>query len=46
MRFPAGVKSTPSFQLGPTGGRLELISVTSLAPDGIVPAIERALAAR
>jgi len=42
----AGVKSTPSFQLGPTGGRLELISVTSLAPDGIVPAIERALGTR
>jgi protein-disulfide isomerase len=36
----AGVKGTPAFQLGPTGGRLELVQVSSLGPEGIVPAIE------
>ncbi|MFL5928787.1 MAG: DsbA family protein [Gaiellaceae bacterium] len=41
-----GVNSTPSFQLGPTGGSLELIQLSSLGPEGIVPAIEKALAAR
>jgi protein-disulfide isomerase len=40
----AGVHSTPAFQIGPTGGRLELIQVTSLGPEGIRPAIDTALA--
>jgi protein-disulfide isomerase len=40
----AGVRGTPAFQLGPTGGRLELIQVGSLGADGIVPAIEAVLA--
>ena len=40
----AGVHSTPAFQIGPTGGRLELVEVSSLAPDGIRPAIEAVLA--
>jgi len=40
----AGVHGTPAFQLGPTGGRLELVDVTSLGPEGIVPAIEALLA--
>lgn len=39
----SGVNSTPSFQLGRTGGVLEPIRITSLAPDGIVPAINGAL---
>ena len=40
----AGVNSTPSFQIGPTGGQLRLVQVTSLGPEGIKPAIEAALA--
>ena len=40
----AGIQGTPSFQLGPTGGRLELVELHSLGPDGIVPAIEAVLA--
>ena len=40
----AGVHSTPAFQIGPTGGRLELVEVSSLGPDGIRPAIEAVLA--
>jgi protein-disulfide isomerase len=40
----AGVTSTPSFQIGPTGGKLERIEVTALDPGGITPAIEKALA--
>jgi protein-disulfide isomerase len=40
----AGVKGTPAFQVGPTGGHLELIQVGSLGPEGIVPAIEAVLA--
>jgi protein-disulfide isomerase len=39
----AGVNSTPSFQVGPTGGTLTLVQVNSLGPDGIVPAIEQVL---
>jgi len=39
----AGVNSTPSFQVGPTGGTLTLVQVNSLGPDGIVPAIEAVL---
>ena len=40
----AGVQGTPAFQVGPTGGRLERVEVASLDPEGIVPAIEAALA--
>ena len=40
----AGVNGTPAFQVGPTGGSLELVQVDSLGPEGIVPAIEAALA--
>jgi len=40
----AGINSTPAFQIGPTRGRLELIQVSSLGPEGIVPAIEDVLA--
>ena len=40
----AGVQGTPAFEVGPTGGRLELVQVSSLEPEGIVPAIEAVLA--
>jgi protein-disulfide isomerase len=40
----AGVSGTPAFQLGSTGGRLRLLEVPSLGPEGIVPAIEDRLA--
>ena len=40
----AGVSGTPTFQVGPTGGRLDLVRVVSLDPEGIVPAIEAVLA--
>lgn len=39
----SGVSSTPSFGLGPTGGKLRLVQVTSLTPSGIEPAIDAAL---
>jgi protein-disulfide isomerase len=39
----ARVTSTPSFELGRTGGRLRLVPIRSLGPEGIVPAIEHAL---
>lgn len=39
----AGITHTPSFQLGPTGDRLERVDVSSLEPEGIVPQIEEAL---
>jgi len=39
----AGVTGTPAFQVGQTGGRLELVRVDSLGPDGIVPAIKEVL---
>jgi protein-disulfide isomerase len=40
----AGVRGTPAFQVGPTGGPLELVHVSSLTPEGIAPAIEKVLA--
>jgi protein-disulfide isomerase len=40
----AGVSGTPAFQIGPTGGQLQTVQLTSLAPDGIVPAVESVLA--
>ena len=39
----AGVRGTPSFQVGPTGGDLRLVSPTSIGPDGIRPAIDSVL---
>ena len=40
----AGVNSTPSFQLGPTGGPFHLVQIDSMGPEGIAPAIDSALA--
>ena len=40
----AGVTGTPAFEVGPTGGALELVSLASLGADGLRPAIEAALA--
>ena len=39
----AGINSTPSFLLGPTGGRLERVQVETLDVEGLRPAIEQAL---
>ena len=36
----AGVHGTPSFQLAVDGGRPELITVSSLGPEAIVPTVE------
>ncbi len=40
----AGINGTPAFQVGPTGGSLELVQVGSLDAAGLVPTIEAALA--
>ena len=40
----AGIDSTPSFQVGRTGGTLERVQVRSLDAAGLRPAIEAALA--
>jgi protein-disulfide isomerase len=40
-----GVHGTPAFQVGRTGGPLELVPLNSLGPEGLQPAIEAALAA-
>ena len=40
----AGVNSTPSFLVGPTGGTLAPVQVQSLDADALRPAIEQALA--
>jgi protein-disulfide isomerase len=39
-----GFTGTPSFLVGPTGGRLEALDVKSLDPSGFTPAIDRAVA--
>jgi protein-disulfide isomerase len=39
----ASVQGTPSFEVGPTGGRLHLMQVSSLGPEGIRHAIEAEL---
>ena len=39
----AEVQGTPAFQIGPTGGKLEVVHVDSLGPEGIVPAIDALL---
>jgi protein-disulfide isomerase len=41
----AGFQGTPSFLLGPTGGRLDALNITSLGPAQFQLAIERALRA-
>ena len=40
----AGINSTPSFELGPTGGALERLDVSSLAPAAFRPALDALLA--
>jgi protein-disulfide isomerase len=40
----AGGQGTPSFEVGRTGGRLRLIRLSSLGPEGIRPALDAALA--
>jgi protein-disulfide isomerase len=40
----AGVQGTPSFQIGRTGGKLRLVSLSSLAPGGLRPSIDALLA--
>lgn len=40
----AGVSGTPTFEVGRTGGRLHLVTITSLRPDGLRPALNAALA--
>jgi protein-disulfide isomerase len=39
----AGVGGTPSFQIGPTRGRLTLVNLRSLGPDGIGSLLDAAL---
>ena len=39
----AGVSGTPAFQVGRTGGRLELVAMSSLEPEGTLPAVDAAL---
>lgn len=39
----AGVEGTPSFELGPTGGRLVPVQLGSLRPEGIRQALDAAL---
>ena len=40
----SGINGTPSFELGPTGGRLQRVQITSLDAEGLRPAIESLLA--
>jgi protein-disulfide isomerase len=40
----AGVRGTPSFEVGRTGGRMGLLELSSLGPEAIVPTIESELA--
>jgi hypothetical protein len=39
----AGVSSTPTFDLGRTGGRLSRVKLRSLGPEGLVPDIDKLL---
>lgn len=39
----AEIPGTPAFELGRTGGRLQLVQPSSLGPEGLTPAIEQAL---
>jgi protein-disulfide isomerase len=40
----AGVRGTPSFEAGPTGGRLEPLTITSTGPDEIRARLDALLA--
>jgi protein-disulfide isomerase len=40
----SGIDSTPSFEVGRTGGQLKRVEISSLDADGLRPAIEAALA--
>ncbi|HET8651729.1 MAG TPA: DsbA family protein [Gaiellaceae bacterium] len=40
----SGINGTPSFEVGPTGGRLQRVQITSLDAEGLRPAIESLLA--
>jgi len=39
-----GFSGTPSFLLGPTGGRLEALDIRTLGPEAFTPAIDKLLA--
>jgi hypothetical protein len=39
-----GVSSTPTILVEPSGGALERVQLRGLGPEGVVPAIESALA--
>jgi protein-disulfide isomerase len=39
----AQIPGTPAFEIGRTGGRLQLVQLSSLGPEGLTPAIEQAL---
>jgi protein-disulfide isomerase len=39
----AGVSGTPAFEVGPTGGQHQMVQLTTLAPEGLAPAIEAVL---
>ncbi|MFL5816244.1 MAG: DsbA family protein [Conexibacter sp.] len=41
-----GFSGTPAFLVGPTGGKLEALSVQAFTPDQFTPAIDRLLASR
>jgi protein-disulfide isomerase len=41
----AAIPGTPAFQIGRTGGRLEVVPLSSLGPEGLAPAIDAMLAA-
>jgi len=43
LAHQAGVNSTPSFAVGPTGGRLELVNISSLDVGGIAPVLDASL---
>ena len=40
----AGITGTPSFEVGPTGGRLHRVAVSSLEAEALRPALDAALA--
>jgi predicted DsbA family dithiol-disulfide isomerase len=40
----AGIVGTPSFEIGPTGGTMTRVSLSSIGPEGLRPAIEALLA--
>lgn len=40
----SGINGTPSFEVGPTGGQLQRVQITSLDAEGLRPAIDSLLA--